>query len=136
MNLPRTKLVFSTVPTNTTKDVKLIIPPGNIWHIRRSPDGIYLVDRTKPRGKRDNYILSNFADLTIPTDTPFKIDARDGMFVIPYSRGHFEYSKDGSEYVQLSNAMQFMERGEHKFRSGTLEFSLTLEEVKQRDLFS
>lgn len=138
VKMPKVELAFATVPSETTKDVKLIIQNGKIWHVSRRRDGIYLVDRNKPKGERDTYLLSDFPDTSVPTDPGFKINPRYGAFTVGFTRGHFEYATEYSDYVQLSNARDFMEKRLHRFRSGSLEFTLRLIEIpepKQLSLF-
>lgn len=124
-------LAFATIPNGKTNEVKLIISPGKIWHIIRRKDGIYLVDRNRQRGQRDAHKLSEYAEDEIPTDAGFKIDYRGNMFVVQYTRGHFEYSRAEHPYVQISNARSFMELGEHKFRCSSLEFKLEMLRTKK-----
>ena len=128
IELPEVRLLFATRPSKTTRDVRLVIPPGKIWHVSRREDGIYLVDRTKTKGERDTYCISGLPDEAVSKDTAFKIMPRNGAFEIQYTRGMFEYAHNDSSYVSLPYAIDFMEKGEHKFRCGSLEFTLELKD--------
>lgn len=133
------KLVFTTVPTRIVRPLTLPIPFQTEWHISRSRYGIFLVDRTKEKGKRDIYWLSDFEDRSLDKDRHFRIQSRMGYFIVPFNpRDRCSYlPPNGVQYQPLGAAQVCSEIGSHKFRCGNnLEFTLSLEKLAQKSLFA